>query len=188
VDKSREKPYLDNAWEAARKAKDDTLIVSCMMLLGSFYQRQGDSSKALDFYARASRHIDPETDPLSQAKLKLAVGTIHYQAEEYNKAMPHLLVALESSIKARDLGLQLLIINNLSTLYSVMQRFRDAEDVLLKGLETAKSNKLMMHVIRFTFNLGTLFLRQKRFEEAQGYFLECSSLATSIGFADPQFV
>lgn len=187
-DRSRGKPYLDNAWEAARKAKDDTMIVSCLMLLGSWYQRSGDSSKALDYYVKASRHIDPERDPLSQAKLKLAVGTIHYLAQEYDKAMPHLLAGLEASIKAGDLGLQLLIVNNLSTLHSLMQRFQDAEAVLRRGLETAQKNQLMMHVIRLTFNLGTLFMRQNRWEEAKEQLLECSSLAASIGFSEPQFV
>jgi len=187
-DPSREKPYLDNSLEAARQARDDHMIVSSLMLLGAWHERKGDTAKALDAYTRASRHIEAGHEPLEDAKLKLAQGTIYYRSQQYDKALPFLLTALEASVLGGDLGMQLLIINNLSTLYSLMRRFEDAEEILKRGLETAHSANLVMHVIRLIFNLGILYMRVDRLQEAREKLEECAATAKSIGFADPHFV
>lgn len=187
-DPAREKPYLDNAWEAARQARDDGMIVSCLMQLSVWHQNRGDTAKALELYAKATRHIQPEQDPLTHAKLKLGEGTIYYHGQEYDKALPLLLEALDAAVRGEDMGMQLLIINNLSTLYSLMRRFADAEEILQRGLEIANQARLVMHVLRMIFNLGTLYMRVEKVSEARDKLEECAALAASIGFADPQFI
>lgn len=187
-DRNREKAYLDNAWEAARHARDDGMIVACLMLLGAWHDRKRDTAGALGAYAKAIRHIDPAKNHLELAKLRLAEGTIYYRSEQYDKALPYLLSALEAAAQATDQNLQLLIINNLATLYSLMRRFQDAEAILIRGLETAKNTNQVMHIIRITFNLGTLQLRMENPSRAKDMLEECASIANSIGFADPGFL
>ncbi|PKN75892.1 MAG: hypothetical protein CVU49_00545 [Candidatus Cloacimonetes bacterium HGW-Cloacimonetes-2] len=97
-DRFREKAFLDNAYEAALKSKDDLIIVTSLMHLGSYYQRKRDAAKALETYAKVARHIDEQDQPLIQAKLKLAEGTIHYHREEYDKALPQLLKAQDADL------------------------------------------------------------------------------------------
>lgn len=186
-DPGREKPYLDNALDAARHARDDHMIVSCLMQLGSWHLGRKETGKALDAYTKAARHLDPVQEPLSHAKLKLAEGNIYYHDQQYDKALPYLLAALDSAAKGEDLGMQLLIINNLSTLYSLLRRFDAAEQILSQGLDIARNSNLVMHVIRLIFNLGILYMRQDKLTEARDNLEECAAIAESVGFGDPQF-
>lgn len=185
---SREKPCLDIALESAHKANDERIIIDCLAQIGAYYLGQAEYVKAIKFYAKAEKLCGAYPDPTLGIKIAIAVGSTYYHAQQYDKALQHLVRALDMSEGLENYDQQLTIMNNLSTLYMLQGRLKQAESILQRGLEVARQENQQLSNLRMIFNLGVLYMRQDQHRDALDKFLECESYADQIGYHDPHFL
>jgi len=181
------KGYLDVALEAAKNSRDNRMIAEILIHLGIFFQNNQDKANALKSFARAQKICDELTDNDIKMQLLMSYGTTHYRAGEHHKALGYMTDALKLAIASDDVNRQLLIINNLSTLYSILLRFDDAVDVLNRGIQIAETHQIHIRKVLLLFNLGVLHLRQDQYQSSYDKLKECEAFATAIGFNDPRY-
>lgn len=183
----RIKRFLDLALEAAKNSLDNRMIVECLIHQAFFYQSQSDRANALKYHAKAD-HLSAElkeSDILLQ--VKIASGNTYYAFGEYHKALGVLTDAFQLAIDSQDINRQLLIINNLSTLYSVLNRFEDAVAILNRGIAISETHNIALRKVLLLFNLGALYLRHNQHQESLNKLLECMQYSEEIGFNDPKY-
>ncbi|MDY0152597.1 MAG: sigma 54-interacting transcriptional regulator [Candidatus Cloacimonas sp.] len=179
--------YLDIAYDAARKSGNNRVIAECLVHFGVFYTALNDRTNALKAFTKAERLCEKLQDADISLQLKIGFGSAYYKFGEHLNAVMYLTDALQLSVTSGDINRQLLIINNLSTLYSVMSRFEEAEKTLQRGIKIAETNDIPMRKVLLLFNLGVLSMRCQNFQPALDQFLETMHYAEAIGFDNPQF-
>jgi len=183
----KQKRSLDIAYEAAKSALDSRMIAECLIHTGSYHQSQNDRINALKCYDKAERLCEDLQENDITIQTKIAYGNTYYAFGEHHKALIYLTDAFQLSQQCEDFNRQLLIINNLSTLYSVLGRFGEAEEILNSGIQIAETNNIPMRKVFLLFNLGVMLMRQHIYQPALDRFLECNQFAGSIGFDNPQY-
>ncbi len=184
----KEKPFLDVAYEAAKNSKNDKQIIECLMLLGSFHQSKSEFVKALEYFFLAEKHSISVGNQVLLVKSLLAIGTNYYYTLKNTKSMEYLKRAMEICHKLDEPNLELIIINNLSSIYLLLLRFEEAETVLLRGLALSEEKDLALNKVKVLFNLGALAMRQDKHAEAIIQFDACREYGTAIGFQDPKYL
>lgn len=182
------KIHLDFALDNAKKTKDSSLITQVLCQIGTYHQKRNERIEALNAFEKAEKQISGSEDAKTQLSTLLDHSSAYYYFGEYNKALPLLTGALKLSHRVDDVELSLLIVNNLATLYMMMSKFDEAEQMMLTNLEQCDKHGNPMRKLNVLFNLGVLHLRQDGFTEALQYFEKCKHLASSIGMTDPRFV
>ncbi|MDZ4121732.1 MAG: sigma 54-interacting transcriptional regulator, partial [Candidatus Cloacimonadaceae bacterium] len=181
------KSFLDVALDAAKNSRDNRMIAEILIHLGAYYQTRNDKSNALKSFARAQGICELLSDSDINLQLIMGYGTTYYQAGEHHKALAYMTDALRLAIECNDVNRQLLIINNLSTLYSILLRFEDAAEVLNRGIHIAETHQIHMRKVLLLFNLGVLYLRQDQYQLCYEKLTECEDFSRSIGFSDPRY-
>lgn len=183
----KQKRCLDIALEAAKKTQSNRLITECLMHTGNFYLAQNDRNNAIKAFTKAERLCQDTQDMEMTLQLKIALGNAFYRFSEHHKALAHLTEAFQLAITLGDVNRQLLVINNLSTLYSMLHRFDEAAEILNRGITITDDNVIPIRKLHLMFNLGVLYLRQKTYQLSLDSLLECKAYADSFGFEDPRF-
>lgn len=182
-----QKHYLEIAYNAARASGNNRMISECLIHLGVFYTAQKDRTNALKTFSKAEKLCEKLQDADIGLQLKISFGSAYYKFGEHHNAVMYLTDALQLAFTSGDINRQLLIINNLSTLYSVMSRFAEAEETLQRGIKIAETNDIPMRKVLLLFNLGVLSMRCRNFQPALDQLLECMQYAETIAFDNPQF-
>lgn len=183
----KQKRCLDIALEAAKRSQNNRLITECLMHNGAFYLSQNDRNNAIKTFLKAEKLCQEMQDLDMTLQLKIALGNAYYRFSESHKALAHLAEAFQLAINLDDVNRQLLVINNLSTLYSMLNRFDDAEDILNKGIKISGDGVFPVRKLHLMFNLGVLYLRQRMYQPSLDSLLDCKAFADSLGFEDPRF-
>ncbi len=184
----REKPCLDVALSAAKQARNNDLIAEVLCHFAAFFQRQHDRAQTLAYLEKAEKQLSKDSDPNLRLKILIDTGSAYYYFKHYDKAILFISSALELSYKLGDINNQLMLLNNISTLYGLVGRVTEAEEVLHKGLAICEDRGIRYQSMQFHFGLGSLFMRLNRFENALDSFLKCESSGREIGFSEPSYL
>lgn len=184
---NREKPCLDVALAAAKQARNNDLITEVLSHIAAMYQRQHDRSQTLLYLEKAEKQLNKDSDPLLRLNVLIDTGTAYYHFQQYDKAIFFISSALELSHKLQDLNSQLTLLNNISTLYGLVGKFAEAEEVLKRGLALCEDKELPFQKVQFLFNLGVLKMRLDMNEEALKLLLECEKAALAINLTNHSF-
>lgn len=184
----KEKPCLDIALEAAKRTRDANLIADTLRHVGNYYLSQKDRSKAIDAFGKAEKMLTGDSAQDIMLKLLVDFGSAYYSFLLYDKALTYLSKALDLAMQTDNLDIQLMIINNLSTLYMMLNNMDAAQQMLLSGLKICQDHGITIRTVMFTFSLGVLHFRQDLHEQALSYFLQCEELATTAGFNDSRYL
>lgn len=181
------KTFFDVALDAAKNSRNNRMIAEVLIHIGVFYQLQKDKSNALKSFAKAQKICEQISDSDISIQLLMGLGTTYFRSGEHHKALSYMKDALQLAITGNDVSRQLLIINNLSTLYSILLRFDEAAEVINRGIQIAEAHQIHLKKVLLLFNLGVLYLRQDRYSESYEKLMDCDAFATSIGFNDPRY-
>ena len=183
----KQKRCLDIAYEAAKLSLNNRMIAECLIHTGLFYKTQNDRNKAVKCHTKAEKLCANLQDNDISLQAKIGFGTTFYAFGEHHKALIYLTDAFQLSLQCEDFNRQLLIINNLSTIYSILGRFAEAEEIVKRGIQIAETINIPMRKVLLLFSLGAMLLRQHMYQPALERFLECELFANSIGFNSPQY-
>ncbi|PKN72963.1 MAG: hypothetical protein CVU50_05395 [Candidatus Cloacimonetes bacterium HGW-Cloacimonetes-3] len=184
----KQKRCMDIAIVAAKKSQGTRIITECMMYTGTYYLAQNDRVNAIKFFTKAEKLCQEVQDMELTLQLKIALGNAYYRFSEHHRALAYLAEAFQLALEMGDVNRQLLIINNLSTLYTMLNRFDDAESILNKGIKISGDNVIPVRKLHLMFNLGVLYLQQKLYQPALDNLLDCKAYADTLGFEDPRFL
>jgi|GEM_PF-3305748 len=137
----KEKPCLELALSAAKQARDNDLIAEVLCHFAASYLRKRDRAQTLLYLERAEKQLTPDSDPALRLKILIDTGSAYYYFKQYDKAILFISSALELSYKLNDINNQLMLLNNISTLYGMVGKFKEAEEVLQKGLAICEEQK-----------------------------------------------
>lgn len=163
------------------------MIVDALAQLAFYYQSLNDKVNAVKCFQKAEKICESVQDKDLSLKLMIDIGGAYYQFLEYHHAIEYLSAAFKLALEVQDHHRQLMIINNLSTIYAGINRFDDAETIIKQGIGIAAEHNVTLSRIMLLFGLGVVYMRQDLFELALQTFGECSALADSAGFTDPKF-
>ncbi|MDD4309257.1 MAG: sigma 54-interacting transcriptional regulator [Candidatus Cloacimonetes bacterium] len=183
----KQKQLLDIAYGAAKQSQNNRMIVECLIHLGALYQTNNDRTNALKCHSKADRLCDDLQDSDIILQVKIALGNTYYHFAEHHKALVVLSDAFRLSLECGDVNRQILIINNLSTLFSMLKRFTEAEEILQKGIQISSTHNIPMRKVLLLFNLGVLLMRRETYQRALEKLLECMQFAETIGFDNPKY-
>jgi len=184
----KEIPCLEVALSAAKQARDNDLIAEVLCHFAAYYLRQRDRVQTLLYLEKAEKQLTVESDPVLRLKILIDTGSAYYYFKQYDKAILFISSALELSFKLNDINNQLMLLNNISTLYGMVGKFKEAEEVLRKGLAICEEHSIAFQKVQFLFSLGVLFMRLDKYAEALPYLLECESAANSINLNNPKYL
>lgn len=185
---AREKPCLDVALTAARQAKDNDLIVEVICHYAAYYLRKRDRAQTFNYLERAQKQLSADSDPAIRLKVLIDTGTAYYGFQQHDKALPYISSALELSTRMGDINNQLMLLNNISTLYGMLGQFDKAEKVLNQGLALCEEHGIAFQKVQFLFGLGSMFMRKIEPEKALEYLLECEKAGAAINLTDPIYL
>lgn len=179
-------PCLENSYKAAKQSRDISLVVNSILQLGWYALIQGDAAASLKYYRTADKRC-PDTEIDAKAKIKLALGSTYFKLQQLPQAMTELNIGYEFAVQSDDFERQINYTNNLCTLYSALDSLDKAEQIVNKGLIIARKHDLYMQVQHLSFNLGTLRMKQERYQSAIEIFEQCQALAAESANADPEY-
>lgn len=184
----KEKPCLDIAFSAAKQTRDNDLIAEVLCHYAAAYLRKRDRAQTLLYLEKAEKQLSVDSDPALRLKILIDTGTAYYYYKQYDKAIFFISAALELSYKLNDINNQLMLLNNISTLYGMVGKFSEAEEVLRKGLAICEEYNIGFQKVQFLFSLGVLFMRLDKYAEALPYLLECEQAGIAMNLNNPKFL
>ncbi|WP_169786441.1 tetratricopeptide repeat protein [Pseudalgibacter alginicilyticus] len=175
---------IDRAWEltliendsalfysqqAFQIAKNNNYFLGMAMALESqgLYHEivSGDYALASKFYFEGIEIC--EKNNLNYASsIYHSLGVMFHTSDNYEKALEYYNTAYNIAKEDKDYMLQKKCLINIGSIYSSLEKYQKAEEIMLASLDIRVNNELDFNIYA---NLGNLFIRQKQFKEAIPY-------------------
>lgn len=160
-------------------AKDKQILY--IQEVGYIYDRMGEFDKAIEWYEKGLI-IALETEKKEHIGKSYGLLGIAYDAQEnYKQALENNLNAVKYFLEAQDTSNLIVWYSNIGNTYTKMGDLKNAEQYLLKSINTSKKYKSRITGI----NLGKVYIEQGKYAEAEEILQ--SSLKTVIENNDKQF-
>jgi DNA-binding NtrC family response regulator len=181
------KPCLELAEDFALKSGSLDLIIEAKSHFVMLYANQGNFKAALDYLKRVEILTKKSKPGLTAINALLRCADVYHKLQDHGKVVALLKRALDLAQEADIIPVQLSIINNLSSTYSQLKRYKESEKLLSRGYAVAVQHKLKQYQLRIMFNLGVQNNLQSKFTEAIDCYDQVQALALEIGMRKPQF-
>lgn len=180
----RVQDYIDIAWEHTLNENDSALIyaekalkvsklnsypLGVAMALesqGLYHEMVTGSYDLASTYYFEGIQICEDNDLSYASSIYHSLGVMFHTSDNYEKALEYYNIAYNRSLKEQDYVLQKKCLINTGSIYSSLQNYSEAENSMLQSLEVKVRPELDYNVYA---NLGNLFIRQEKYEEAIPY-------------------
>jgi len=166
--------------------KQKTLVMGGLLrTLGSIFHRSGKNREAVSVYNRALELVDTiEGDSGKPLKANLLNSKALALASSFqlDRALAVYSQAKSTARQVGDVGLQLIIRNNMAVALNDSGRYTEALDLLLSRYESlrelAGENRTLA---AFEFNIGESYHFMENYQKAEFYYRRALKIARSIG-------
>ncbi len=154
----------------AKLAKNDTATALTYMDLANVFAAKEDYKKAYTYFDRSINLLDKIKDTVGLVKAHYNVAITSMENDDYNKTYIHILKA-KLFIKEETHPSFLINLDNfLGEYYIYKKNYAKADKLLLKSIENAKKDSLLIEIENAYFLYSESLFEQKRFEEAYESF------------------
>jgi tetratricopeptide (TPR) repeat protein len=161
--------YLQKSLTIAKQISDVALTGTCYLNIGNVYYRKKSFSQAMSYYDKSEPILLALKDTLNLIKCLQNRGVIYFNLKEFDKAEA-LLKQANKQAKERDLNEPVASIDlTLASLYTVQNKFDDAQEIVSEGLNYANIIKDQKLQHDFNYTNYELELKRKNFEQALVY-------------------
>lgn len=186
--------YLD-ALKVAEQVGDKKIIAKCFNGIGNVYGEQLDYVKTLDYYEKALKIYNELGAEDKVASLLLNIGTIYYYQNSFDSAMYYYKRAQNIFEKINDKNGLAYIYGNIGLIYHMKGelkkgKYKIESDSLyslalpnfLKSLQLNEEFGSRNLVAVQLGNIGSLYISQEKYKEAEIYLLKALAIDTAIGY------
>lgn len=186
--------YLD-ALKVAEQVGDKKIIAKCFNGIGNVYGEQLDYVKTLGYYHKALKIYTELGSEDKVADLFLNMGTIYYYQQNFDTAMYFYKKAQDVFEKRDDKNGLAYIYGNIGLVYHMKgelkkEKYKTESDSLyslalpnfLKALQLNEAFGSTNLVAVQLGNIGSLYLSQEKYNEAETYLLKALAIDTAIGY------
>ncbi len=135
--------------------------------IGNIYRAWGDTTAAQKYYREAIEIGERLKDKKGLASRYNNLALLMMDQEEYQKALDYLNLALDFDKESKNNRGQVLRISNRGLVYQQMGDNAKAESAFKESLQLATRIQYERGIAYAHLHLGTLFLQEKHFEDAQ---------------------
>ncbi|WP_196885520.1 tetratricopeptide repeat protein [Aureivirga sp. CE67] len=104
------------------------------------------------------------------------IGNNYYSMLDNGEALENYLEAYTIAIKELDEKEEMIVLNNISVLYSMDEKYEKAEEYISKAYEIALKTKEDYTIGLYSINLGEINIQKENREKAQEYFSDAIQL------------
>ena len=142
--------------------------------LSLVFLERGFADSALLYIDSSKYYKELANDSLVSTSLENNTGRIYMDRGDFDIALKHFYLALESAQKNKDTINLIYIHLNMGTLYQMMKKYDNALDSYLKSLELSKiTNNL--EGIAYAYSIGIIYRRRGEYEKAMDYYTQAIS-------------
>ena len=154
-----------------------------MRQIGIYYDVNGDTKNAVLFIDSALAINRRIKDEGGISACVSSLGIVHYNAGNYEKALPLYIETLEFYEKKGNLSLQAYFAGNIGGIYRGLEEHSKATEYYKKAVDLAeKSTSKKAMGIAYN-NLGAEYMHQENYEEAEKYLLKGLTLKEELNEA-----
>lgn len=184
----RERPCLELALEYALQSESIELLINASSFYLAYLRQISAYNPALDEEKRITDLIQRIPPSHISINALIKISSLNMDLAKPDKAIQHLCKALLFAQTLEIPHFQLTIINNLATAYIKIKAFTKAEELLISGLDVAKTLDLKRQIVLMLFNLGNLMIAKAQFPQAIEYFDICLAKIALYEFTVPQLL
>jgi tetratricopeptide (TPR) repeat protein len=178
--------YYMQAMEVWRSLDDKANAALVLLRFGNLYRKGHYFTDALKCIEAASKTIEGTDDEMLQAEVWAALGVVHGELGDYEKALESYLKTVEVWNKLDNRAGQAAVLNNIGMAYDGMEKF----DQALEYVERAYSLTVLLADERRQatcfVSKGRIFKHKGDEEEAFRSFMQGIYLAESARIDDPE--
>jgi serine phosphatase RsbU (regulator of sigma subunit) len=167
-----------------KEVKNYAQMASNFNNLGNIYKRQEKYKEAIATLEEMLSLADKIKDPI---KISTGLGTLSsvYRAtKDYEKALSYAKQALDMKEKANDQRGKLIALNEIANVYLDNKDYANAEKYLKSSLELGLKLKAFGNLMGIYQDLGLVYAKQQRYQEAYEYEVKFVKIKDSIQTAD----
>ena len=157
------------------------LLAEALRLNAFSLSRIGDHKTAVTDAKMALDLSQELEDVEAQADALRRLGYVHWQKTDYPMALEFYDAALQKATEAKARKLVGKTMIEMGNLYNSIASFEKARTSYLKAAVIMKEEKELNELARIYNNLGSMYLREKRWRDALKVLGQCMNLADQIG-------
>jgi tetratricopeptide (TPR) repeat protein len=162
----------EQALHAVKTAEDASKVSSIIRWIARTHLMDGDSEAALECLEAALAIAEANGDDAAAGNAINLQGNVRWQLGDLDEAERLYLVARNRAIRAGDAKLAAMTAQNLGVLANIRGDYTAAEYQYRASLEDYRSLNLKTDISIALNNLGLLFTKLKRYDEAEAVLLE----------------
>ncbi len=192
-DYSKASEFYFKALHTDEKLQYKPGISSNLGNIGCIYKDQGHDIKALEYFMRALKIAEELKDKKLIAAWKGDIGNVYQSQKNYSLALKYLFSALENETETQNVYGSATVLGNIGLVYKEQaeqtgvssykkeELYKRAFDnhfralKIFEGLGAKNDNMITIS------NIGSLYLNQKKYSEAEKYLLKGLAIAKEIG-------
>ncbi len=174
--------YIEQAVEAARQVKDDTLLATALLHQGKALYKQGKYAPAQHCVQEAHEHASLLGDPRLLSEILLMLGILARFSGSHEAAETALQESLSLARQANDPKLTSNVLSNLGNLLSDKGHSGAALSYYAEALTLARSINDRHEMTQLFANLCSLALQRGDYAAGETYGQEALALARDLGF------
>ncbi|PLW91768.1 MAG: hypothetical protein C0592_14270 [Marinilabiliales bacterium] len=141
-------------------------------LIGNVWFRQGDFSKAIEYYYRALYYSQNSNDSLAMSSASNNIGNVYFSLYQYENADEYYQKAINLMLALKDYDELPSCMINAGNVKMLLEDFDAAEDYFRKALQISLSQGNQFRAVSSLVSLGILFERTDESDSAYTYFEE----------------
>lgn len=170
--RSNARVAYERAMQKVETEEDAAKVSSIMRWIARTHLMDGDSDAALQCLDEALSIAESTGDDAAAGNAINWQGNVRWQVGDLDEAERLYLVARSRAIRAGDAKLAAMTAQNLGVLANIRGDYAAAEDQYKASLAEYRSLDLQKDVSIALNNLGLLFIKVKRYDEAEQVLLE----------------
>ena len=179
--RSNARVAYERAIQKVETEEDAAKVSSIMRWIARTHLMDGDSDAALQCLEQALSIAESAGDDAAAGNAINWQGNVRWQVGDLDEAERLYLVARSRAIRAGDAKLAAMTAQNLGVLANIRGDYAAAEDQYKASLAEYRSLDLQKDVSIALNNLGLLFIKVKRYDEAEQVLLEGVQICESGG-------
>jgi CHAT domain-containing protein/tetratricopeptide (TPR) repeat protein len=167
--------YHKEGLELSKKLNLDNEISMALNNIAALYRDIGKYDTALEYYDKSlslSRKSKLNQAPMI-ASTTNNIGNVYASMGQYDKALAFYQESLKTDLPLQREHKISMTLNNIGATYSKMGRYEEAIEYLTESYKM--SRKLNTDAVITMYDIGTVYLKQKKYKEAEALFNEIKS-------------
>jgi tetratricopeptide (TPR) repeat protein len=190
--------YYLKSLKLAEKINDQERIITNLCNIGLLYELQGDLDKALEYHFSSLRIAEKEGKEKYIANNRGNIGNLYATRNQYGKALESYLIALKIEEKTGNKGNISALLANIGDVYRQQaDSAREKGNSSAAGINEQKALDYLAKSLTYSKELGneylqgsaltsigSIYITQKKYREAEDYLLKGQKIASSINAPD----